>query len=140
MTDSEPRDESLAEAFWAVAHELRRRSLDRLAEWDITPSQSRALLTLARHGTMRLSDLARHLHIAARSATEVVDALEQRALVARRPAPDDRRATLLDLTDAAHDVLGQLRASRSSGADAYFSRLSDRDRATLARILRTLRE
>jgi DNA-binding MarR family transcriptional regulator len=42
---------------------------------------------------MRLSELSEHLHIAPRSATEVVDALESRGLVRRRPDPDDRRAT-----------------------------------------------
>jgi hypothetical protein len=35
---------------------------------------------------------AHHLHIAARPATEVVDALESRGLVRRLPDPVDRRA------------------------------------------------
>src|ERR1700735_1403189 len=82
----------MSEAFWAVARRLRETSQEALAPWDIAPSQFRALRVLKRHGVMRLSELADHLRIAARSATEVIDALEARDLVERRPAPADRRA------------------------------------------------
>ena len=57
---------------------------------------------------MRPSALAEHLHIAARSATEVVDALEARGLVAREPDPDDRRATLVRPTPAADAELAEV--------------------------------
>ena len=92
-------DETLSEAFWSVARQLRDTSQETLAPWDITPSHLRALRVLTRHGAMRLSELSDHLHIAARSATEVVDALESRGLVERRPDPGDRRATLVELTE-----------------------------------------
>ena len=92
-------DESLTDAFWSVARRLRETSQETLAPWDITPAHLRALRVLKRHGTMRLSELSDYLHIAPRSATEVVDALESRGLVQRRPDPGDRRATLAELTD-----------------------------------------
>ena len=72
-------DESLSEAFRSVARQLRDTSQETLAPWDITPSHLRALRVLRRHGAMRLSELSEHLHIAPRSTTEVVDALESRA-------------------------------------------------------------
>ena len=71
-------DESLADAFWSVARQLRETSQETLAPWDITPAQFRALRVLRRHGALRLSELSGHLHIAARSTTEVIDALESR--------------------------------------------------------------
>ena len=92
-------DETLSEAFWSVARQLRETSQETLAPWDITPSHLRALRVLKRHGPMRLSALSDHLHIAARSATEVVDGLEARGLVKRRPDPGDRRATLVEVTE-----------------------------------------
>ncbi|MBC8094109.1 MAG: MarR family transcriptional regulator [Pseudonocardia sp.] len=133
-------EESLAEAFWAVTRELRHRSRDALAPWAVTPSQSRAVWVLMRHGTMRLRDLAEHLRIAPRSATEVVDDLETRGLVERQPDPDDRRATLVHLTGQGREIGTSARAARSADAEGFFGRLSDVDRADLARILRTLRE
>ena len=55
----------------------------------------------ARCGSSELSD---HLHIAPRSTTEVVDALEARDLVRRRADPGDRRATLVEVTEHGAEV------------------------------------
>lgn len=134
------RNDTLAEAFWSLARQLRRASLASLARWDITPSQSRALRVLTRHGVMRLSDLAEHLRIAARSTTEVVDSLEDKGLLERQPDPHDRRATLVALT-APGQALGEaIRSSRGTEAERVFDRLSTTDRAHLARILNKLRD
>ena len=133
-------DETLAEAFRSVARRLRETSQEALAPWDITPSQLRAMRVLARHGVMRLSALSDHLRIAARSATEVVDALEARGLVERRPDPGDRRATLVELTGHGTSVLDAIRAVSGTAAERAFDRLSQADRAHLARILRKLRD
>ncbi len=130
-------DETLGEALWAVARRLRDTSQETLAPWDITPAQLRALRVLRRHGIMRLSELSDRLRIAPRSATEVVDALEARGLVRRRPDPGDRRATLVEVTD---DGGGVLDAVRGTEAERVFGRLSQTDRSHLARILRKLRE
>jgi DNA-binding MarR family transcriptional regulator len=132
-------EESLSEAFWAVARQLRETSKEALAPWDITPSQWRALRVLKRHGQLRLSELSEHLRIAPRSATEVVDALEERTLAARRPDPGDRRATLVELTGPGASVLEAVEAARGTEADRLFGRLSAADQEELARILRSLR-
>ena len=113
-------DETLPDAFWSVARQLREASHQSLAPWDITPAQMRALRVLKRHGTLRLSDLSDHLHIAARSTTEVVDALESRDLVERRPDPDDRRATLVEVTDHGTSILDAIRATRGTEAERVF--------------------
>ena len=134
------RDETLSEAFMSVARQLRGVSQETLAPWDITPANLRALRVLSRHGTMRLSELSDHLHIAPRSTTEVVDALESRDLVRRRPDPGDRRATLVEVTEHGASVVDAIRAARGTETERIFGRLSPADRAHLERILRTLRE
>lgn len=133
-------DETLPEAFSSVARKLRETSREALAPWDITPSYLRALRVLSRHGPMRLSELSEHLRIAPRSTTEVVDALESRGLVERRPDPGDRRATLAGLTSHGASVLEAIRAARGTEAERVFGRLSQAERAQLARILRKLRD
>ena len=133
------RDDTLAEAFWSLARQLRRASLESLARWDITPSQARALRVLTRHGEMRLSDLAEHLRIAARSTTEVVDGLEAKGLLERRPDQHDRRVTLVALTEPGTTLGEAIRSSRGTEAEQVFDRLSPPDRAHLARILNELR-
>jgi DNA-binding MarR family transcriptional regulator len=87
-----------------------------------------------------MSELSEHLHIAARSTTEVVDALESRGLVERRPDQADRRATLAELTERGASVLSAIRGARGTEAERVFNRLSEADKVHLARILRTLRD
>jgi DNA-binding MarR family transcriptional regulator len=132
--------DSLSEAFWSVARRLRETSQETLAPWDINPSQLRALRTLSRHGTMRLSELSVHLHIAPRSATEVVDALETRDLVRRQADPADRRATLVELTGHGVSILDAIRAARGTESERLFGRLSTAERDELGHILRKLRD
>lgn len=133
-------DETLPEAFWSVARQLREASRQALAPWDLTPSYLRALRVLGHHGVMRLSELSERLHIAPRSTTEVVDALQSRGLVERRPDPADRRATLVQVTEHGASVLDAIRAARGTEAERVFGRLSQEDQAALARILRTIRD
>jgi DNA-binding MarR family transcriptional regulator len=133
-------DEPLSEAFWAVARELREKSAETLAPWDITPAHLRALRTLSRHGTMRLSELSDRLQIAPRTATEVVDALQSGDLVRRHPDPGDRRATLVEVTEHGAEVLAEIRAARGTEAGRVFGRIGPADRAELARILGQLRD
>ena len=131
-------DETLADAFRSVSRQLRETSQETMAPWDINPSQFRALRVLDHHGAIRLSDLSGRLHIAPRSATEVVDALESRGLVERRPDPSDRRATLVELTAHGTGVLSAIRTARGTEAERVFDRLTPADRDHLARILRQL--
>lgn len=132
--------ETLAGAFWTLARQFRNAARESLQRWDITPSQARAMQVLMRHRTLRLSDLSEHLHIAARSTTEVVDGLQAKGLVERQPDPNDRRATLVTLTEAGQAIGESIRAARGNEAAQVFDRLSAADQADLARILRKLRD
>ncbi|MEU5941129.1 MarR family transcriptional regulator [Micromonospora sp. NPDC047548] len=138
--EREAHEESLPELFWAVARRLRHQSRRTLEPWEINPGHARALAVLGGHGALRLSALADHLHIAPRSATEVVDGLEGKGLVARHPDPADRRATLVALTDEGTRTGAAIRAARNAEADHFFGHLSPVDREQLTRILRTLRD
>jgi DNA-binding MarR family transcriptional regulator len=135
----EEEAESLPEAFWGVARQLRHLSRETLQPWEVTPGQSRAVDVLTRHGVVRLSELAERLRIAPRSTTEVVDSLQERGLVERRPDPNDRRATLVALTEEGTKVAAAIRSAREAEAERFFGGLSKPDRDHLARILNILR-
>jgi DNA-binding MarR family transcriptional regulator len=133
-------DENLSELFWSVARTLRHRHREALEPLNVSPSHGRALAVLMRHGPMRPGALAEHLRIAPRSATEVVDDLQERGLVERTPDPADRRATVLHLTPAGTAAGDAIRAARQAAAERFFAGLSEADRSDLTRILRELRE
>jgi DNA-binding MarR family transcriptional regulator len=121
-----------------VARKLRSASREVLAPWDITPSHLRALRVLSGEGAMRPSALAERLRVAPRSVTEVVDALEAKGLAKRRPDPGDRRATLVEMTGHGVRMLEAIEAARGAETERIFDRLSEAERADLARLLRKL--
>lgn len=95
---------------------------------------------VARHedGCPRLRDVADSLRITPRSATDVVDQLEAKNLVTRRPDPADRRAVLLDLTPAGEELIDKISSVRRAQSEEFFSDLTVEERLQLATILHKL--
>ena len=151
MTNTSAESAALGDLMHAAFRGLRKRWMLQLAPFDLTPHQFRALNAIARAGAasagmedgqvpeqvsgLRLKELAERLRIAPRSATEVVDQLAVKGLVARAAHPTDRRATLLSLTDEGDRLRKHVAADRKREADEFFSVLDPQDRAELARIL-----
>lgn len=125
----------LGDLFLRTSRQVRQRWAASLTPWDLAPHQGRALRLVAELEPVRPGVLAEHLRIAPRSVTDVVDALEQRGFLERRPDPGDRRATVLHLTPAGREVRRAIDVSRREEADDFFGRLSVRDQTTLRRIL-----
>ncbi len=148
-TDTDPQAApdtaaELADAMTRAIKRIRRRTSERLEPYGITPGQGRALRTLAHapgcelpDRAMRLSDLADRLHIAPRSATTVVDALEEAGLVERAPDPADRRAVRILLTGAGRSAVERIGQVRHEVALEYFGPVSPAEQDALLRALRT---
>ncbi|MEO5609289.1 MAG: MarR family winged helix-turn-helix transcriptional regulator [Ornithinibacter sp.] len=130
----------LGDLVMRVARTIRRRGAEAMAPWRLPPHHARALRVVGRHQPIRPGELAGHLRIAPRSVTDVVDVLEERRLLERHADPDDRRATVLGLTASGRRLLDEIGAVRRADSDAYFARLSERDRAALGRLLGRLDE
>ncbi|WP_051048014.1 MarR family winged helix-turn-helix transcriptional regulator [Rhodococcus sp. AW25M09] len=127
---------NLSEKFMAVARKIRRSHMTALEPFGLNPSQSRALHVLAReHDSVRLRDLAEHLRIVARSATDIVDSLEAAHLVTRQQDPNDRRAVLVELTDTGRALLDRIDEARRQVSSEMFDDLEPHERVELNRLL-----
>lgn len=69
-----------------------------LGESGLTPNDARALVTLTADSGRTMGSLAREWRCDASTATWIVDRLEAKRLVERRPHPTDRRVKLVVLT------------------------------------------
>ena len=67
------------------------------------------------------------------TASRLSDRLSEAGLITRSVAPNNRRATLLELTDAGRGVLAELLALRISALKAVVEEISEEDRAALVR-------
>jgi DNA-binding MarR family transcriptional regulator len=96
---------SLADQAWAlllqVAFErVHAHFAAAVAELDLAPMQAKALHELDVESPISMRELARRLRSDPSNVTGLVDRLEARGLVERRPDPHDRRIKGLALTPA----------------------------------------
>jgi DNA-binding MarR family transcriptional regulator len=103
-----------------------------------TIARLRLLWTLETQGSLIMSDLKDQLGITARSVTSLVDALEADGHVRREPHPDDRRATLVEPTEAGHEAIQRAQARHREHVAVLFEPLDPDDQRTLLRLMRTV--
>ena len=138
MDAPEDTAEQIAALLDGIVRRQRRATKDTVGD-RATHGQFRVLRTLDHADRpLRLSELATQLGIVPRSATSVVDDLESAGLVARHPDPDDRRATLVNLTPAGTEVLTTIRRTRRDAMLTLIARLTPDEQATLHHLLTRL--
>ena len=126
----------LVERLSRSAHRLRRASMRALAPLGLTPAQERMLRLVARGGDpWRMGELASRMGIVPRSATSLIDALEEAGLVLRAIDPDNRRSILVTLTDRGQQVQRDMSAARAEAGEELFAQLSPDEREQLAALL-----
>ncbi|MET1153074.1 MarR family transcriptional regulator [Arthrobacter sp.] len=128
-------DENLLDLFWAVSRQLRKGASRGMSPLGVAPSQARALRMLRHHGSLRLGELSERLRIAPRSATDIVDGLQERGWCVREPDPTDRRATVVVLTEAGREIGQAIRKIQVKHAEEYFGTLSAAERSELSSLL-----
>ena len=138
-SESESEKTSVADQGWAL---LLRVAFERVhahfatvvAELDLAPMQAKALHELDVEQPIAMRELARRLAADPSNITGLVDRLEARGLVERRPDPNDRRIKGLALTSAGAKLRLRLFA-RLYAAPRSLSRLSPRDQRCLRDVL-----
>src|SRR5256885_6526190 len=109
------------------------------AELDLSSAQCHVLHLIEPGRPLPMARLAETLACDASNVTGLVDRLESRGLVLRRPSDLDRRVKVLVLTPAGSRLRTQL-LDRISTPPGTLERLSVREQRTLVRILTRLLE
>jgi len=109
------------------------------AELELSPAQCHVLHLIEPERPVTMGELAATLACHASNVTGLVDRLESRGLVLRRPSPSDRRVKVLVLTPTGAQ-LRTLLIDRMTASPAALERLSPREQRELVRILRRLLE
>jgi DNA-binding MarR family transcriptional regulator len=107
------------------------------AEFGLSPVQCHVLHLIEPGRPMAMSRLAETLSCDASNVTGLIDRLESRGLVLRRPSAGDRRVKVLDLTLTGSRLRARL-LKRMTGRPLPLSRLSAHEHRALVRILERL--
>jgi DNA-binding MarR family transcriptional regulator len=90
------------------------RRLRQEAGVELSPSLTAALATVGRHGPLTPSELAARERIQRPTATRVLARLEELGLTVRTPDPQDRRSSLVAVTEAGSALLDELRTRKTA--------------------------
>ena len=139
MLEVVPRNEDLRKSA-DLAHALRpvlmrlARTLRQVREddsLDLQSNQLSAMAVLLNDGDMRMGELAAAEKVQPPSMTRIVNGLEQRGYVARRPDPRDGRQCLVTLTPAGREVLLANRRRRDEWLTVRIAQLDPAERDVL---------
>jgi DNA-binding MarR family transcriptional regulator len=122
------------EAFVALANRA-------LAGYQLSPAARQALAVLDGAGEpLSPTEIARRLIVTTASVTSLLDTLERRGLVERRPDPADRRRLLVAITPPAQAMVRQYVPEVVALQDAVMSGIGEEDRQQLIAVLTRIRE
>ncbi|WP_322816420.1 MarR family transcriptional regulator [Chloroflexus sp.] len=110
-----------------------------LRQFQLNPTQYAALLLLAEHNGVRLSDLSEYLLIDKSSTTRLVDRLSALGLAERIADASDRRVQRIVLTRQGREHLGVVRSAFTESVRRRWSTLDSTEHETLIRLLLKLR-
>src|SRR5712672_2043328 len=133
---------AMADQAWALLLQVSFERVhapfaEAVAELDLAAAQAKALHELDVEPPISMRELAERLKSDPSNVTGLIDRLEARGLVERRPDPNDRRIKGLALTSAGARMRDRLFA-RLYAAPHAVAELSERDQRILADVLQRI--
>jgi DNA-binding MarR family transcriptional regulator len=124
-----------------LARELEQRLEPVYREHGLEPGWHDVLATLRRTGPpfrVRVTDFSGALMLSSSGTTKRLDRLEQAGLIAREADPNDRRGTLIALTDAGRELIDSVTEAHLANERRLLAALPDDEQRRLADLLRAL--
>ncbi|HWI61589.1 MAG TPA: MarR family transcriptional regulator [Symbiobacteriaceae bacterium] len=117
---------------------LKKREREILADYNVTPPQFEALLTLREFGALTMGELCEKMYLACSTATDLVDRMERNGLVERVRDKADRRVVRLNVLPKGEQVADDVTAARKSQLATVLSPVSLEDKERLIQALEHL--
>jgi DNA-binding MarR family transcriptional regulator len=103
--DENPEGPRISYVIARLERAIRRAINDRVSQYGLTVLQYTTLSVLGRRGELSNAQLARRAYMSPQAMSEVIEALEGKGLVRRRPHPNHRRVFPAVLTGRGRRVL-----------------------------------
>lgn len=132
------RADALNQAIRLLSLRHRARTAELLAPLGLHPGQEALLLELARTGPMIQAQLSEALGCEPPSVTLMTRKLEAADHIRRRPAPSDKRASIVELTDSGRALADQVKRLWCALAEETVTGLPAQAVAELPGILKAL--
>lgn len=111
-----------------------------MADSGLAPQEGHILSYLRSYAPCPIAEVITVFGLRGSTATSVLDRLEERKLLARRPNPDDRRSFLLDLTPEGRRVAEQVQTFVDALERKIAKRITAKDEAGFRAVMEAIHE
>ena len=122
--------------FTRAEHTIHRKELKTIKESGLTPAQFGVLEALYNKGDLKICELIEKILTTSGNITVVIKNLEKDGLIQRKPDYNDKRASIISLTDKGKDVIEKILPNHINNIKEIFEVLTDDEKLTLKNILK----
>lgn len=135
-------DEQLALKLFVVLSRAHRAITDRVVEdirrYHLNTTEFAVLELLYHKGAQPIQQIGKKVLLSSGSITYVVDKLEQKQLLVRKPCPKDRRVIHAVITDEGKKLMDAIFPEHRKAIQEIFSGLSEKEKEWLISLLKKL--
>ncbi|WCK56704.1 MarR family transcriptional regulator [Aneurinibacillus sp. Ricciae_BoGa-3] len=125
-----------------VLSRANRAVVDRVTEdirsYELNPTEFAVLELLYHKGDQPIQHIGKKVLLASGSITYVVDKLEAKKLLERKPCPTDRRVTYAAITEKGKDLMAGIFPKHEKAIQEIFQGLDPEEKQTLITLLKKL--
>lgn len=123
---------------WKAAQAVESYAKGSIVNLELCGSDFAVLEALLHRGALPINEIGKKVLLTSGSITTAVDRLEEKGLVERRAAKDDRRAKIVHLTSDGRKFITRAFAEHAADMERLAAELSRDERATLIRLLKKI--
>lgn len=117
---------------------VRRKEIQTIKLGGLTPSQFGVLEVLYHKGDLRISEIIEKMLSTGGNMTVIIDNLEKDGLIIRYQAIDDRRSTIVSLTNKGKELIDSLFPKHLENINHIFNVLEEDEKKTLINLMKKL--
>ena len=140
MSNTHHAEEELSLKLFVVFSKSFRAVADKIEEdikkYGLHPTEFAVLELLYHKGDQQIQQIGKKVLLASGSITYVVDKLEQKNLLLRKPCPNDRRVTYAIITEEGKQLMSDIFPRHKQAIDHLFSSLSEQEKETIIPLLK----
>ena len=123
---------------WKAAQAIESYAKGSIVKLELCGSDFAVLEALLHKGALPINEIGRKVLLTSGSITTAVDRLENKGLVERRAAKEDRRAKIVHLTAEGKKMITRAFAEHAADMEHLAAELSSAERTTLIRLLKKI--
>ncbi|TCP20298.1 MarR family 2-MHQ and catechol resistance regulon transcriptional repressor [Scopulibacillus darangshiensis] len=135
-------EEDYALKLWVVLSRANRAVTDQINEdiqsYGLNPTEFAVLELLFHKGDQQIQHIGKKILLSSGSITYVVDKLQNKGLLNRRPCPDDRRVSYAAITERGKQLMQDIFPKHQKAINGIFDVLNTEEKQQMIKLLKKL--